>query len=100
MHPSWPRGGAAFIRRRQLPDDTFSQQDRFGKACCHWLLAEDQRKQEPEILLRPPQVIAEGRTPLVAVGLQSVLKVPFLERLLDRVGGVEGRPAVGVDVFG
>src|SRR5690348_5696153 len=66
-----------------LSDDALAQKDRFCQTCRHDLVPIDQREEEPKVLLRAAEVVAEGCAPLLAVRLESVLKMRLLERLFD-----------------
>src|SRR5688572_7138522 len=81
------------------PNDALPMQNRLGHSTRHHLIAIDERQEEPEVLLRAAQVIAERRAPLLAVRLQRVLEVGFLQRLAQRVDREDRAPAVRINVL-
>src|SRR5688572_2229972 len=90
------RVAATAKRRTGLPYHAFPVQDGFGHATGHDGVAVDEREEEAEVLLRAAEVVAERGPPLLAVRLQRVLEVRLLQRLLQRVGGEDRAPAVGI----
>src|SRR5688572_11009455 len=57
-----------------LSDNALTEQNGFGQAAGHHLVAIHQRQQKAEVLLRPAKVIAKRRAPTMTVRLQSILK--------------------------
>ena len=64
-----------YYRTPPLSDHTFAEQDRLAQSGRHNLVSVNQRQQKTQVLLRAAEIIAECRSPFVAVGLERILKM-------------------------